>query len=78
MLVRVNIGPRAGQIQDIEFTAAKQMLAEGRASAVQYDQGTTEAEGVPKLGAAADPASEPETDKVDSTKSTKAAKKKPL
>lgn len=76
MLVLVNIGPRAGQIQDIEFTAAKQMLEEGRASAVQYDQGTTEAEGVPKLAAAADPASEPETKQLDSSKAAKPAKKK--
>jgi|HubBroStandDraft_2_1064218.scaffolds.fasta_scaffold05955_1 hypothetical protein len=76
MLVRVNIGPRAQEIQDIEFTAAKQMLADGRASAVQYDQGTTEAEGVLKLAAAADPASEPETKQPDSSKSAKPAKKK--
>lgn len=76
MLVRVNIGPRAGQIQDIEFTAAKQMLAEGRASAIQYDQGTTESEGVLKLSAAADPTGEPETKQPDSSKAAKPAKKK--
>lgn len=52
MLVRVNIGRKAGQIQDIEFTAAKQMLADGRASEIRYDVPVGEAEGVAKLAAA--------------------------
>jgi hypothetical protein len=76
MLVRVKYGHRAGQIQDIEFTAAKLMLADGRASLVQYDQGT-EAEAVDKPAAAADPASEPQKQsQLDSTKTVKASKKK--
>jgi hypothetical protein len=37
MLVRVNIGRKAGEIQDVEHTAARQMLADGRASAIDYD-----------------------------------------
>jgi hypothetical protein len=75
MLVRVKYGHRAGQIQDIEFTAAKLMLADGRASLVQYDQGT-EAE-ADKPAAAADPASEPQKQsQPDSTKTVKASKKK--
>jgi hypothetical protein len=37
MLVRVNYGWKAGQIQDIEFTAARIMLIDGRASKVDYE-----------------------------------------
>lgn len=71
MLVRLNVGRRAGQIQDIEPSAAKQMISDGRAAVVQYDQGNTEPEGVAKLAPAADSATEP-----DSAKSAKVAKKK--
>lgn len=37
MLVLVNEGPRKGQIQDIEPSAARRMLADGRASTINYD-----------------------------------------
>jgi hypothetical protein len=43
MLVRVNLGWKAGQIQDIEPVAARQMLADGRASTVDYDPGPKKA-----------------------------------
>jgi hypothetical protein len=49
MLVRLKIGRRAGEIQDIEPSAAKLMLADDRAEVIQYDQGSTEPEGVAKL-----------------------------
>jgi hypothetical protein len=39
MLVRVNYGWKAGQIQDIEPVAARAMLADGRATAVNYEAG---------------------------------------
>lgn len=53
MLVRLNVGRRAGEIQDIEPSAAKQMLADGRAEAVQYGQDNVEPEGVAKLATVA-------------------------
>lgn len=37
MLVRVNYGWKAGRVEDIEPTAARAMLADGRATAVNYD-----------------------------------------
>jgi len=37
MLVRVNIGRKAGEIQDVELDAARLMLADGRASVIDYD-----------------------------------------
>jgi hypothetical protein len=64
MLVRLNVGRRAGEIQDIEPSAAKQMIADGRAAVVQYEQGSTEDEGVSKLAAAVDSVTEPDTKKV--------------
>ena len=73
MLVRLNIGRKAGEIQDIEISAAKAMIHDGRASAVEYENGA-ETEGVAQLVAAADSAGEPE--KSDSAKPAKAAKKK--
>ena len=71
MLVRLNVGRLAGKIQDIEPSAAKAMISDGRAALVQYEQGSSEPEGVAKLAAVADPTTEP-----DSAKSAKAAKKK--
>lgn len=72
MLVLLNVGPRAGQIQDIEPSAARQMITDGRAEVPQYDQGSAEPEGVAKLASvAADSAIQP-----DSAKSAKSAKKK--
>lgn len=68
MLVRLNIGRLAGHIQDIEPSAAKQMLADGRASVAQYGQDASEPEGVAKLAAVADSASEPETKKAPKKK----------
>ena len=78
MLVRLNVGRKAGEIQDIEPSAAKQMLADGRARVAEYDQGSTEAEGVAKLAAVTDCHSEQreESAVADSTKPAKAAKKK--
>ena len=70
MLVRLNVGRLAGKIQDIEPSAAKQMISDGRAEVIRYDQGNAEPEGVAKL-ALADPATEP-----DSGKSAKVARKK--
>lgn len=63
MLVRLNIGRKAGQIQDIEISAAKAMIADGRATAVEYENGA-ETEGVAQLL------------ESDSAKPAKAAKKK--
>ena len=74
MLVRLNIGRKAGQIQDIEVSAARAMIADGRAEVIEYDEGNPETEGVAQLVAAADSASEPE--KSDSAKPSKSAKKK--
>jgi hypothetical protein len=37
MLVRVTTGWKAGQIQDIEPSAARAMVADGRATVVSYD-----------------------------------------
>ena len=71
MLVLVNVGPQAGNIQDIEPSAAKQMLSDGRASVPQYDQGNGEPEGVVKLASAPVSGIEP-----DAPKSAKTATKK--
>ena len=71
MLVRLNIGRNAGKIQDIEISAAKAMIADGRASAVEYSN-SPETDGVAQLVATADS----EADKSDSAKPAKAAKKK--
>ena len=49
MLVRVKFGRKAGEIQDIEPAAARQMLADGRASEVVYESGENESEGVAQL-----------------------------
>jgi hypothetical protein len=50
MLVRVNFGWKAGQIQDIEPVAARDMLADGRASKVDYETGEgSKTEGVAQL-----------------------------
>lgn len=68
MLVRLQIGRNAGKIQDIEISAAKGMLADGRATAVEYENGQ-ENEGVAQL-------IESESAKPDSAKSAKPAKKK--
>jgi hypothetical protein len=38
MLVRVLIGPRPGQIEDVEPEAARQMIANGRASEVDWNE----------------------------------------
>lgn len=62
MLVRVQIGRNAGQIQDIEISAAKGMIADGRATAVEYENGA-ETEGVAQL-----------IDSEDSTNSAKSTK----
>ena len=35
--MRVNIGRKAGEIQDVELDAARLMLADGRASVIDYD-----------------------------------------
>ena len=67
MLVRLKIGRRAGQIQDIEVSAAKAMLADGRAEVIEYEN-APETEGVAQLVATADSA--------DSAKPAKVAKKK--
>lgn len=37
MLVRINVGFHAGRIKDIEPVAARQMIADGRASRISYD-----------------------------------------
>ena len=70
MLVRVTYGHKAGQIQDIEFTAAKQMIADGRASEIRYNAEAAEAEGVAKLAAVAGSATEPETKKTSKKKAS--------
>ncbi len=60
MLVRVNFGWKAGRIEDIEPTAARQMLADGRATAVNYDPGPAksdaDAPGEPAASKGAKPA----------------------
>lgn len=38
MLVRVNIGWKAGQVQDIEPVSALRMIADGRASMIRYGE----------------------------------------
>jgi hypothetical protein len=37
MLVRVNFGWKAGRVEDIDPVAARLMLADGRATAVNYE-----------------------------------------
>ena len=49
MLVRVNIGRKAGEVQDIEPSAARRMLADGRASEVVYANSESKPEGVAQL-----------------------------
>lgn len=49
MLVRVNIGRKAGEIQDIEPSAARRMIADGRASEVVYENSESKPEGVAQL-----------------------------
>ena len=67
MLVRLNIGRKAGTIQDIEISAAKAMIADGRASAIDYGVQNGDSVGVAKLV----------TDTPEmAVASTKAAKKK--
>lgn len=77
MLVRLNIGRRVGQIQDIEPSAAKAMIADGRASVVEYGE-KPETEGVARLIAAAD-STPADSTPADSTpapvKTAKSAKK---
>jgi hypothetical protein len=70
MLVRLNVGRLAGKIQDIEPSAARQMISDGRAAVIEYDQGNAEPEGVVKLAAAAEP------EKSGSAKPAKVANKK--
>lgn len=65
MLVRVTTGWKAGQIQDIEPTAARLMLADGRATAIDYKSAPDSA----KTGAGSPPEAA-----VD--KSEKSAKRK--
>lgn len=43
MLVRVEMGIHQGKIRDIESEAARAMLADGRASAVDWDRIATPA-----------------------------------
>jgi hypothetical protein len=38
MLVRINFGWKAGRVEDIEPSAARLMLADGRASAVNHEE----------------------------------------
>jgi hypothetical protein len=47
MLIRIHIGRKAGEIQDVEPTAARQMLADGRASAIDYDESSPVVDAVP-------------------------------
>lgn len=63
MLVRLNIGRMAGHIQDIEISAARAMIVDGRASAVEYANPPSE-EGVMQFA------------ESDASKSAKSAKKK--
>jgi len=60
MLVRVNIGRKAGQIQDIETSSARRMLSDGRASEVVYENSDSKPEGVAQLAqpTAAEPLAE--------------------
>jgi hypothetical protein len=63
MLVRLNIGRKAGEVQDIEPSAARRMIADGRASEVVYESGESKPEGVAQLAhqTAAEPSAEPQS-----------------
>ena len=60
MLVRIKYGWKAGQVQDIEPSAARAMLADGRASEVNYENGDAKPEGVAQLIQNTEDASEAE------------------
>lgn len=67
MLVRVNFGWKAGEIQDIEPVAALQMVADGRASLPNYE---AEAKPDPTIGSAVDVA-ESQKPKAENQKTQK-------
>ena len=51
MLVRVNVGSRAGQLQDIVHWAARLMIADGRASLPPWEAASEKSEDKEDKGA---------------------------